>query len=173
MAFLWFLGALVAIVVFAMVVNRLTGTKAQYLEALQLQADEQEWWRDAEADFATMPRTGRAALVTYPRLRRHTVLWTSRRVLIAQKTLGSAKHMITHQIHFVRDSEAPAAADDAFGGFYGHGFETIAAAGHAFGEVSGKPCVRIRPTAAGGAMLNLDYALIFSDRLDGLRPHLA
>ncbi|HEY4370474.1 MAG TPA: hypothetical protein VGN52_00925 [Burkholderiales bacterium] len=172
MAFLWFLGALAAIVIFAMVVNRLTGTKAQYLETLQLQADEQEWWRDAEADFATVPRTGRAAVMTYSRLRRHTVLWTDRRVVIAQKALGSARHMITHQIHFVRGRETPAAADEAFGGFYGRGFETIAAAGHAFAEVNGKPCVRIQPTAAGGGALNLDEALVFSDHLEMLRARL-
>ncbi|MBO3746039.1 hypothetical protein J5X84_08180 [Streptosporangiaceae bacterium NEAU-GS5] len=172
MAFLWFLSALLAIVVFAVVVNRLTGTKAQYLEGLQLQAGEQELWRDTEADFAVVPRMGRAALTTYPRLRRHTVLWTNRRVVISQKALGSAKHMITHQVYFGLETGSPAAADEAFGGFYGRGFQTIAAVGHTFGEVNGKACARIRPTAASGSKLNLDEALIFSDKLDELRRRL-
>lgn len=173
MAFLWFIGALAGIVVFAVVVNRLTGTKAQYLEALQLLVDEKELWRDAEADFAVVPRTGQAAVISFPRLRRHTVLWTNRRIVVTQKPLGSSRHMITHQIPFATEGATPAAADEAFGGFYGRGFETIAAAGHAFGEVNGKPCVRIRPTAASGAKLNIEEALIFTDRLDDLRRRLA
>jgi hypothetical protein len=171
-AFVWFVGALIAIVVFAIAANRLTGTKAQYLDSLQLEAGEAELWRDAEADFATVPRTGRAAVMSYPRLRRHTVLWTDRRIVISQKPLGSSKHMITHQIYFVPDVGAQAAAGAAFGGFYGRGFETIVGAARSFDQVNGKDCARIKPTAACGAKLNLDEALIFTDRLAELQQRL-
>ncbi|HEY6559293.1 MAG TPA: hypothetical protein VI072_18540 [Polyangiaceae bacterium] len=76
MAFLLFLGALLAIVVFALVVNRLTGTKASYLDELKLEAGESELWRDTQADFAWVPRTGRALVTSYARMRRHSVVWT-------------------------------------------------------------------------------------------------
>ena len=46
------------------IVNRLPGTKAQYLEALPLRADERELWRDTEADFAIVPRQGRAVVMS-------------------------------------------------------------------------------------------------------------
>src|SRR3954471_15383721 len=98
MALLYFLGALVAIVLVATVVNRVTGTKAVYLETLELTPGERELWRDERADFATLPRLGQAAVMSYPRLRRHTVLWTNRRVLVAQKPLFSSRRMLTHQL---------------------------------------------------------------------------
>jgi len=170
--FVWFIGALLAIVVFAIVINRITGTKAHYLETLQLETGEIELWRDAEADFATVPRLGRAAIMSYPRLRRHTVLWTDRRIVVAQKALGTSKHMITHQICFAPDAGAQTAAGAAFGGFYGRGFETIVAAAKSFGQVNHKDCARIRPTESCGAQLNLDEALIFTERLAELQQRL-
>jgi len=172
-AFVWFIGALLAIVVFAIVVNRLTGTRAQYLETLQLETGETELWRDAEADFASVPRTGRAALMSYPRLRRHMILWTNLRIVVAQKPLGSSKHMITQQIYFAPDAGVQVAASAAFGGLYGRGFETVAAAARSFGQVNGKDCARIKPTEECGAKLNLDEALIFSDRLAELQQRLS
>lgn len=172
MVFVWFVGALLAIVVFAAITNRLTGTKAHYLETLQLESGETELWRDAKADFATVPRTGRAAIMSYPRLHRHTVLWTDRRIVVAQRPLGSARHMITHQIYFAPDAGAQTAANEAFGGFYGRGFETIVASASSLEQVNDKDCARIKPTAACGAKLNLDEALIFTDRLDELRLRL-
>lgn len=171
-AFVWFVGALLAIVVFAIVANRLTGTKAQYLENLQLETGEAELWRDAEADFSTVPRTGRAVVMSYPRLRRHTVLWTDRRIVISQKPLGSSRHMITHQIYFAPDAGAQAAASEAFGGFYGRGFETIAGTTKSFSQVNDRDCARIKPTEACGAQLNIDEALIFTDRLAELQQRL-
>jgi len=175
MAFLLFIGALVAIVLCAMIVNRLTGTKALYLETLQLESGEREIWRDARADFAVVPRLGQAVSMSFARMRRHTVLWTDRRIIVSQKPLFSSKHMITHQIHFTvaADSDAPAAAREVFGGFYGRGFETIEAEDKSFGQVNRKDCVRIKPTPASGAKLNLEEMLIFTDHLPELQTSLA
>jgi len=162
--FVWVLGALLAIVVFAIVINRITGTKAHYLEALQLETGEAELWRDAEADFATVPRLGRAAIMSYPRLRRHTVLWTDRRIVVAQKALGTSKHMITHQIYFAPDAGAQTAAGAPSVDSTGAASRPIVAAAKSFGQVNHKDCARIKPTKPA-AQLNLDEALIFTERL--------
>jgi hypothetical protein len=169
MSLLYFLAALVGIVLFAVVTNRLTGTKATYLETLQLEPGERELWRDAGADFATLPRLGQALVMSYPRLRRHTVVWTNRRVIVAQRVLLSKRCMVTHQIVLSGGAEARAAASQFAGGFYGRGFSTIEAAARSFVAVSQKDCVKVVPTEASASALNLAEAYIFSDRLAELR----
>jgi len=171
---LYFAGALLGIVALAIAINHLTGTKANYLEKLQVAPGEKELWRDTQADFALVPRQGRAVIMTYPRLRRHTVVWTDRRVIVSQRALFSRSHMVTHQIYFAAQAgpQANAAATSAFGGFFGRGFETILAAGRSSGVVDGKACVRIRPSEESAARLNLDEVLIFTDRLADLEQSL-
>jgi hypothetical protein len=169
MTFLLFLAALLGIVVFAVIVNAITGTKASYLETLRLEPGETELWRDTGADFATRPRTGQALVMTYARLRKHTVVWTERRAIVARKTLFSNRRMITHQIVFDAAS-APAgpetqAATEFSGGFYGRGFVTLLAAGRVFGQVNQSDCVRIRPSEASGAASNVEEAYVFTDLL--------
>ena len=46
MVFLYFIAALLGIVLFAVVVNRVTGTKATYLDGLALEPGERELWRE-------------------------------------------------------------------------------------------------------------------------------
>src|SRR5262245_54445397 len=123
MAFLLFLAALCGIVVFAVVVNWLTGTKASYLDGLRLDAGERELWRDDAADFALVPRLARAKFMSFARMRRHSVIWTDQRILIAQKALLSSRRMLTHQISFAHgsarlSSDARQASSEFFGGFY-------------------------------------------------------
>ena len=177
MSLLLFLAALVGIVLLAMLVNLLTGTKASYLHALVLEPGETEAWRDAAADFAIRPRLGQALSMSYPRLRRHTVSWTDRRVIVAQKVLFSSKRMITHQIFFERgksaaSAEVRAAADKFSGGFYGRGFITLIATGYSFAQVNARDCLRIQPTEDSGSVLNVQEAYLFSDRLAELRQSL-
>jgi len=173
MAFLLFVGALAAIVLFAVIVNRLTGTRAIYLETLQFESGERELWRDERSDFAAVPHLGQAASMSYARMRRHTVVWSDRRIIVSQKPLFSSRHMITHQIHFTDGTAGAQAAGEAFGGFYGRGFTTIAATAKSFGQVNHKDCVRIKPTQESGAKLNLGEALIFTDHLAELQKSLA
>jgi hypothetical protein len=172
-----FVAALVAIVVLALVVNRVTGTKAHLLETTELEPGEKELWRDSEADFATKPRLGGAVFMSFARMRRHTVVWTDRRIIVAQKVLLSSKRMITHQIVLSpdadsTDSDSSTAARTLGGGFYGRGFVTIALSTTSFGRVNDKDCVRIKPTEQSGAMTNIDEALIFTDRLAELQRSL-
>lgn len=169
MAFLLFLGALLAIVVFALIVNRVTGTKASYLDELQLDPGESELWRDMEADFALVPRIGGALVTSCPRLRRHGVVWTDRRVVVAQKALFSVRRMVTHQLFFESPTDTPDGdvrdgAQRYAGGFYGRGFTTVLCKSASFEPVSGKECVRIAPTEASGVALNVREILIFTDR---------
>lgn len=178
MAFVYFLGALLTIVAVAVVVNRLTGTTAHYLETFQLEPGELEQWRDAGADFAIRPELGQALVMSFPRLRRHTIVWTNQRVLVAQKALFSSRRMLTHQLVFERAggdaaASAKSAAERFAGGFYGRGFQSIQARDHSFGEVGGNPCVIIKPTDASAAASNLAEMYLFSDRLAELTRALA
>lgn len=178
MSVVMFLGVLLGIVLLAVAVNRMTGTRAHYVDALQLEPGEKELWRDAGADFAVVQRMGRALKMSYARLRRTTVIWTDRRIVIAVKPLFSDRCMITHQIYFDGDTahdvvNARQVAAEAFGGFFGRGFQTISAQSKAFGQVNNKNCVRIRPTEACGASKNINEMLIFTDQIDELQRVLA
>jgi hypothetical protein len=145
------------------------------LEALELAPGERELWRDEAADFATLPRLGQAAVMSYPRLRRHTVVWTNRRVVVAQKVLFSSKRMLTHQLIFDQPQTAGVSHDEreaaaAFaGGFYGRGFTTLICSTKALGVVNGKECVRLEPRPDAAASLNLVEVYVFSDRVAELR----
>ena len=174
MSLLIFAAALVGIVVVAIVVNRITGTRASYIDALRLHPGENEIWRDTEADVARVPRAARPLILSFPRLRRHTVVWTERRIVIAQRALFSQKRMITHEVHFQGQAgnEARAASGEALGGFFGRGFETIIAVSRSFGRIDDKPCVLIKPTEKSSAKLNLEELLIFSDRLPELEARV-
>ena len=170
MSILYFAGALLGIALLAIAINHVTGTQANYLEKLEFAPGEKELWRDTQADFAPVPRLGRAAITTYPRLRRHTIVWTSRRVIVSQRALFSRSHIVTHQIYFAAQAgpQANAAAGSAFGGFFGRGFETIIAASRSSGIADGKACMRIKPAEDSGDRLNLAEVLIFTDRLTDL-----
>jgi len=169
MTFLLFLAALLGIVSFAVIVNAITGTRASFIETLRLEPGETELWRDSGADFATRPRNGQALLTTYARLRKHTVVWTDRRAIVARKTLLSPRRMITHQIVFEPPSAPPAletrVASEFAGGFYGRGFVTLIAVERVFGQVNQSDCVRIRPSEPSGAASNVDEAYVFTDLL--------
>ncbi len=174
MVLLYFLGALAGIVLFAIIVNRLTGTRASYIESLQLEPGEQELWRDSGADFGLRPRTGSAVSLSFPRLGRHSVLWTNRRLVIANQVLGSAKHMITHQVVFegAADAGARAASGEFAGGFYGRGFSTLVAKAPKFERVNDRDCVCLVPNEDSGSALNVLEAYLFTDRLAQLRERL-
>ena len=132
MALVYFLVVLLGIFGFALLVNFITGTKATYLKDVRWAPGELELWRDTSADFARRPRYGQAVVTSFPRLRRHTIVWTNRRVVVTQRVLFGSKHMLTHQVFFEGAGNAAnpgdvEAASDFSGGFYGRGFETIAA----------------------------------------------
>jgi len=177
MTILWFFAALLGMVLVAVVINRLTGTRAVYLETLALEPGETRLWQDSGADFVPRPRIGSAVALSFPRYRRHAILWTDRRVIVAPKVLFSAKHMVSHQILFTNQAAPPgAAANEAagefFGGFYGRGFMTLLAVSRSFERVNGKDCVRIQPTEDSASALNMQEALILSDGLGELRKSL-
>ena len=175
MSFLLFAGVLLAITVFALVINRLTGTRYLYLHELSFDPAQKELWRDTAADVYAVPRLGRAVFMSYARMKRHTVVWTDRRIVVAQKILFSQKRAVTLQIYVasgVAGVDENKAASELFGGFYGRGFQTVIAETHAGGVVNDKACVRIRPTESCGAAQNIDELLIFSDHIAELERSL-
>lgn len=178
MAVVYFLVVLLGIFGFALLVNLITGTKATYLKDVRWAPGELELWRDTGADFARRPRFGAAVVTSYPRMRRHTIVWTNRRVVVTQRVLFGKKDMLTHQVFFegagnATNADAAEAASDFSGGFYGRGFETIAATGYSFTSVNDRPCASIQPSAASVDSLNLAEAYIFSDRLAELERAVA
>jgi hypothetical protein len=177
MALLYFLAALLGIALLAILVNRATGTKASYIEALQLEPGELQLWRDEAADVATLPRFGQAAVTSFPRLRRHVAVWTTQRLIVAERALGSSRHMVTHQLLFEAvPAPALAPAREAAGkfaaGFYGRGFETLLVTSHSFSRVDDKDCVRLVLSGDSSAVSNVIEAYLFSDRLAELTDAL-
>ena len=127
-AFLAFVAALAAIVAGAVVVNRVRGAKAHYLESWTPEPGERTLAEDPAADFAVVGRTGQAKVMTFPRLRRTQAVMTDRRMIIAPRALASKRHMVTYVILLAGD-EPP--VDDDLGGLGGGltttGYVTIAA----------------------------------------------
>ncbi len=70
-AVLAFVGALVAIVVIAVVVNRVRGARAHYLDAWTEGPGERRLIEDRAADFAVVSKMGQAKVMSFPRLRPH------------------------------------------------------------------------------------------------------
>lgn len=95
-ALLAFIGALAAIVVGAVVVNRVRGVRAQYLDAWTPDPGEERLLEDPGADFSLIPRLGQARVMTFARRRRTHAVLTATRLVIAQRALMSRRYMITH-----------------------------------------------------------------------------
>jgi hypothetical protein len=95
-ALLAFIGALAAIVVGAVVVNRVRGVRAQYLDAWTPDPGEERLLEDPGADFSVVPRLGQAKVMTFARRRRTHAVLTATRLVIAQRALMSRRYMITH-----------------------------------------------------------------------------
>src|SRR5262249_42002310 len=156
--------ALAAIVLLGAVVNRVTGTHAVYLDSLALEAGEHELWRDTAADFVTIPNQGGAVYTSFARRRRHTGLWTDRRIIGAHTPLLPSQQMITHEMPSPTRIGSVGGASEAAaafgGGFYGRGFTTLVASTIHFGQVNGRDCIRIAATPDSRDATNVAEALV-------------
>ena len=85
MAFLAFLGCLLGIILVALLTNRLTGTRAHYIENFRPDLPEHIlWWGDG-ADVHIVPRTPQALIVSFARLRRDTLSSQTRDLSAAEE----------------------------------------------------------------------------------------
>ena len=131
-----FVLTLAGIVVFALIVNRLTGTKTQYLDAVVLAADERELWRTTGADAFVL--AGPQPLVrSFTRLGRHELVLTTKRLLWGQRALFGKRVILQYAVLFTRDGPGAAGLDRLDGGFYGSGVITAFADPRAFAPAPG------------------------------------
>ena len=172
MAFLYFLGCLAGIVLFALVVNRLTGTRAHYIETFRPEPPEHVLWRGERADVHVVPRR-RALFTSFARLRRDTLLLTDKRLVCGRRTLLGKRHMIQIEVFF--DPALPSAerAVRLDAGFWGGGFQTVV--------VSSQDGIALKTDARGRHHLELrpdmapphvDYIRIVLDAPDELYQKL-
>jgi len=166
MSLLIFLGLLVGLVALAIVVNRLRGVRAHYLDSWQPEAGEHILFRDDEADTFVVP-VNRARYGWYPRLRRGTVIVTDRRILAGAKTLFGRKRMLQYMIY-------PGAAPDGWsarrdGGLFTRGYQTLAVVPEAVERVvdAVQPYVFLKPSPAEGSSTNVDFIRIYTDKAAG------
>lgn len=174
-AFLAFLGALVAIVLVAVVVNRVRGGRAHYLDAWTPEPGERRLLDDPRADFYVVPRLGQARRMSFARLHRSHAVLTDVRIVVATRALLSRRYMITHMIHLAGDGTGPAELGWMSGGLYSTGYIVIAArpSGMTVEDDGGrKAYLRIVPEqTASGAMI--EHCRLYSDDAAGFRDAAA
>src|SRR5262245_1120605 len=126
-ALLVFIGALVVIVVGAVVVNRVRGVRAHYIEDWAPEPGEDRLLDDPRADFYVVPSLGQAKVMTFAR-RRRTPPWLPRaRISIARTALLSRRHMITHVLLLRDDAPDVAQLGRMTGGQYTTGYVVMSA----------------------------------------------
>jgi hypothetical protein len=120
LVFVCFLAGMVAV---AFVVSRITGARAQYLEAFPLEPGERVLWEDLAVDaYKVAPRW--AAYSKARRSRRRAVRVTSRRILAGCIPLFGSQHMIEHVL-YPSDRPFPEEANAVGGGLLTKGYATL------------------------------------------------
>jgi hypothetical protein len=167
-AFLAFLGALVAIVVVAIVVNRVRGATAHYLDAWTPEPGEDRLVEDPAADFAVVGTMGQAKKMSFARLRRTHAVMTSTRIVIATRALASRRYMITHMVHLAGDESPPEELGKLDGGLTTTGYVVIAAhpSGMTLEKDGDKRYVRIVPEPTASAKM-IEHCRLYSDNAAG------
>jgi hypothetical protein len=163
-AFLLFLGALAAIVLVAIVVNRVRGGRAHYLDGWTPEPGERRLLDDPRADFYVVGRLGQARRMSFARFHRSHAVLTDVRIVVATRALLSRRYMITHMVHLAGDGTGPAELGQMSGGLYSTGYIVISARPSEMtveGD-GGKPYLRIVPEqTASGAMI--EHCRLYSD----------
>ncbi|MFN8224623.1 MAG: hypothetical protein U0R50_15400 [Gaiellales bacterium] len=172
LSLLIFLGALVAIAAVAIIVNRVKGVRAQYLEAWSPAPGERRVFDDPTADFYVIPSMGQAKVMSFARRRRTHAVLTDARLLIGTKPLMSRRHMITHVVQLADNDEAQDELDRLTGGQFTKGFVTYAARAERMTvETDGrKTYVRIVPEPTASAF-NVEHCRLYTDMADELTEH--
>lgn len=169
-AILAFAGALVAIALVAIVINKKNGVRAQYLGEWTPEPGERRLLEDPTADFYVVGRMGQARVMSFARLRRTHAVLTNTRIVIAARALFSKRYMITHIVHLDGDDSPPAELGQLSGGLYTTGCIVVSARPSGMTvEIDGrKPYLRIVPEpTASGAMI--DHCRLYSDDPTGFR----
>lgn len=158
--------ALLSIVLIALIINFVTGTKAHYIDDFKPEPGESILWQDKKADAYLVPVFGRAFLTSYARMKWFTVIVTNRRIIAAQKVLFGSKRLIRFEVVF--DGLAAVKSPEIF---YPRGYLLIQAerSGVDFGTQNDKPAMKIEPVPHSRDKNNVATVLIFSDELESLK----
>lgn len=162
-----FFACLVCLVGLAVLINRLGGARAHYIETFELEADEQLIWRDDEADAYAVPKR-RAVYVSYRRSHRSVVVVTSKRIVVATRVLLGSRHMLGHML-YPADRTHPPDAEGVSGGLFSRGYVTLLFE-RAPIQVQGsgdKSFVELQLNRSVASSDNLDSFRIYSSRLNG------
>lgn len=173
-ALLAFVGALAAIVLFAVVVTRVRGGRAHYLEDWSPDPGERVLVEDRRADFYVVPRLGQAKVMSFARMHRSRAVLTDRRLVVATRALLSRRYMITHMIFLDGAADPPAELGRLSGGLYSVGYQVMSAgpARMTVEEDGAKTYLRIvpEPTASG---TNVEHCRLYSDQAADFRDAAA
>lgn len=173
-ALLAFIGALAAIVLFAVVVNRVRGGRAHYLDGWSPDPGERRLLEDRRADFYVVPRLGQAKVMSFARMHRSRAVLTDRRLVVATRALLSRRYMITHMVYLDGAADPPAELGQLSGGLYSVGYSVMAAdpAEMTVAQDGAKAYLRIvpRPTASG---TNVEHCRLYSDEAAAFRDAAA
>ena len=164
-----FVGALAAMWLLAVIINKISGAKAHYMDQLVLMPGEIKITEDREADFHVITSLGKAAYMSFARPRRTHVVLTDCRMVIASKVLFGGRYMITHMLYFTRDKAPAVELDKVSGGLYSRGYlimqtdrSTMTA------EMDGtKPFIRIVPVATASAT-NIEHGRLYSENAENI-----
>lgn len=161
---LLFVAACAAIVIGGWIVSKVKGSKAFFLESWQYDDGESILWRDDAADVAVIPKLGQARSMRPARLHRWTVVVTSSRVLIGNKTL-TGKAMVRYVLY-------PGVAPDGRsrhldGGLLSRGYSTVViepevGRDHLGGDAR-HPYVSLTPVEGERSSTNLSHFRIYTD----------
>ncbi len=159
-----FLIAIAAFILGAMLINKIKGVKAQYLDAFTPESGEQIVHREAGADFHMVTKLGRAQVMSFARLRRAELILTNRRIVVGQKVLFGKRYMITHVLWLDSGSTVQSELDKMTGGQYSLGYVNYLAKRSAVtSELDGKkPYVKFIPDATASAT-NIEHLRIYVD----------
>jgi len=122
MSLLIFFGILAGFILGAMLINKIKGVKAHYLDELETEPGEETKHREPSADFHRVTELGRAMVMSFPRLRRAEAIVTNKRVIIGQKVFLGKRYMITHMILLDSAGGDSAELDKLTGGLYAKGY---------------------------------------------------
>lgn len=168
-AVLVFVGALVAIAVLAIVVNRLRGVRAQYLDAWSQDPGEERLWEDPRADFHVVPRLGQARVMSFARPHRTHAVLTNTRLVIATRALLSRRYMVTHVVVLGGRGAGTPELERMTGGQFSLGYVVMSARPERMSvETDGaKPYLRIVPDPTPSAT-NVEHCRLYSDTAEDL-----
>ncbi|NCS94440.1 MAG: hypothetical protein GW761_11625 [Leptospira sp.] len=167
-----FIFAVACIFFIAILINKIRGIKASYIDSLELSEDEPIIWQDVLADFHIVTKMGQAMFMSFSRMRRAKIIITDQRIIVGQKVFLGKKYLITHMLYFSADpkmkkdldSRTEEALDSITAGQYSLGYLVYLVDKNQFSaEMDGKKCyLKIIPVSTKSST-NLEHCRLYSD----------